>query len=309
MSQDARVQTKQWVEKNYSNLLLYFGLIVGILIFYHAMSDGDFSFLLTLGSVIRTFAFGILLAKIVANKSVNGISLKMIELYIIVFGCRLSSILFYEGYLPFDSSGDYLYRGMEIAGCVLCTVIAIFTVTLYKDTYQSDSDSFGAILGLPSSIGIVWVMVPAACLALIFHPSLNSNMLTDVAWTFALALESTAILPQIIMFIKNLKEASKKGKDTDQGGWVSHILACLGLARLIHLVFWISSYTELNDKFNSSPGGSHVGHFVVFSQCVQLLLMCDFLFYYVKGVASGGDVASELQNNWAGSGRSADEFA
>jgi hypothetical protein len=46
MSQDARVQTKQWVEKNYSNLLLYFGLIVGILIFYHAMSDGDFSFLL-----------------------------------------------------------------------------------------------------------------------------------------------------------------------------------------------------------------------------------------------------------------------
>jgi hypothetical protein len=167
----------------------------------------------------------------------------------------------------------------------------------------------GAILGLPSSIGIVWVMVPAAGLALIFHPSLNSNMLTDVAWTFALALESTAILPQIIMFIKNLKEASKKGKDTNQGGWVSHILACLGLARLIHLVFWISSYTELNDKFNSSPGGSHVGHFVVFSQCVQLLLMCDFLFYYVKGVASGGDVASELQNNWAGSGRSADEFA
>ena len=97
----------------------------------------------TLGSVIRTFAFGILLAKIVANKSVNGISLKMIELYIIVFGCRLSSILFYEGYLPFDSSGDYLYRGMEIAGCVLCILIAIFTVTMYKDTYQSDSDSFG----------------------------------------------------------------------------------------------------------------------------------------------------------------------
>jgi hypothetical protein len=46
ISMDARVQTKQWVEKNYSNLVLYFGLIVLILIFYHAMSDGDFSFLL-----------------------------------------------------------------------------------------------------------------------------------------------------------------------------------------------------------------------------------------------------------------------
>merc|ERR1719498_111999 len=59
-STDVRVQTKEWVRRNYSNLLLYFGLIVGVFFFYHLMSDGDFSFLLTLGSIIRTFAFGIL---------------------------------------------------------------------------------------------------------------------------------------------------------------------------------------------------------------------------------------------------------
>ena len=46
MSTDAKIKTKQWVEKNSKNLLLYFGLIVGIIFFYHAMSDGDFSFLL-----------------------------------------------------------------------------------------------------------------------------------------------------------------------------------------------------------------------------------------------------------------------
>ena len=45
-SMDARKQTKEWVRKNYSNLLLYFGLIVGVFFFYHLMSDGDFSFLL-----------------------------------------------------------------------------------------------------------------------------------------------------------------------------------------------------------------------------------------------------------------------
>ena len=38
--------TKEWVRRNYSNLLLYFGLIVGVFFFYHLMSDGDFSFLL-----------------------------------------------------------------------------------------------------------------------------------------------------------------------------------------------------------------------------------------------------------------------
>ena len=263
-------------------------------------------FLQTLGSVIRTFAFGLLLAKIISTKSVNGVSLKMIELYVVVFACRLASILFYEGYLPFDSSGDYLYRGMEIAGFLLCIGIGLLIVTLHKDTYQTAADSFGAVLGVPSMCGIVWVMVPSFCLALVFHPSLNANMVTDVAWTFALALESTAILPQIIMFIKSLKEAKKNVGNEE---WISHIIACLGMARLIHLIFWLSSYTELNDQFNKSPGGAHVGHFVVFSQCVQLLLMCDYLYYYVKALYSGGNVTSELQSTWATSGRTADEFA
>jgi ER lumen protein retaining receptor len=257
--------------------------------------------------MIRTFAFGVLLTNIISNKSVAGVSLKMLQLYVIVFACRLASILFYEGYLPFDSSGDFLYRGMEIISFLLCLAIVIIILTMHKATYDSVSDSFGNFLMVPSFLGIVWVILPAFLLALIFHPSLNSNMITDVSWTFALAIESMAILPQIIMFIKSLKAAQKKGEAVQT--WVSHVLSCLGLARMIHLLFWISSYTELNDKFNSSPGGSHVGHFVVFSQCVQLLLMCDYLYYYVKALYSGGDVTEQLQSNWASSGRSADEFA
>jgi len=43
---DLHVQTKQWVTKNYSYLVLYFGLIIGVVFCYHVVSDGDFSFLL-----------------------------------------------------------------------------------------------------------------------------------------------------------------------------------------------------------------------------------------------------------------------
>jgi hypothetical protein len=43
-------------------------------------------------------------------------------------------------------------------------------------------------------------------------------------------------------------------------------------------VFWVSSYHELNDI----RYGGHPGHFVVFSQVVNLLLMLDFFYYYVK---------------------------
>ena len=121
-------------------------------------------------------------------------------------------------------------------------------------------------------------LVPTFILALVFHPSLNNNMLTDVAWTWALCLESVAILPQIVMFMSN-------GGVVDE--WTSHVVASLGLARFFQLVFWISSYHELNDKFNSSPGGEHVGHFVVASQVLQLLLMGDYFYFYIKAMKDG----------------------
>jgi hypothetical protein len=301
-SMDARKQTKEWVRRNYSNLLLYFGLIVGVFFFYHLMSDGDFSFLLTLGSIIRTFAFGILAWKVVIGKSIKGVSLKMLELYTIVFICRLSSILFYEGYLPFDKSGDYLYRGMEILSFLLCSTMCVLMVTIYKGEYKSELDHFGSFLGMPSFLGVVWVLAPAFGLSLIFHPSLNSNFVTDVAWTFALALESTAILPQVFMFVRFMKTEKQTLEP-----WTSHIVAGLGLARMIHLLFWLSSYTELNDKFNSSPGGAHVGHFVVFSQLLQLVLMCDYLYYYLKALYSGKDITTELSSTWAAP-RKAEQF-
>ena len=45
-----------------------------------------------------------------------------------------------------------------------------------------------------------YLIVPAAVLALIFHPSLNAFMPSDACWAFALYLESVASLPQIFMF-------------------------------------------------------------------------------------------------------------
>tara|TARA_B110000285_G_C15139555_1_gene629795 strand:- start:3660 stop:4358 length:699 start_codon:yes stop_codon:yes gene_type:complete len=228
----------------------------------------------------------------------------MVQLYVLVFASRLVSILFYDSYLPIDSSGDLLYRTMELSSFFLCLIILIVGYTIFKETYDSTSDSFGNFLFLPSAIGILWIIIPAFCLALVFHPSLNSNLITDVLWTFAITLESAAILPQITMLIKSLKASGDRVSTVIQP-CISHILSSLGLSRLFLLVFWLASYTELNDKFTLnakitlSPVGVNVGNFVVLSQCVQLLIMCDFLYYYVKALYSGHDIIEHLQNNWA----------
>lgn len=67
-------------------------------------------------------------------------------------------------------------------------------------------------------------MIIALVLAGIFHPRLNAFMPADIAWAYALYLESVTVLPQLFMF-------QKQGKVDDecQVGVVSS-----GVGRSLH---------------------------------------------------------------------------
>lgn len=88
---------QRWVQQNKLNIISYITAFAFVLFVYHVFSDGDFSFLLTLGSMVRMFGFVLLLIKFGIQRNCSGISLKTLELYALVFAARLSSILVYEG--------------------------------------------------------------------------------------------------------------------------------------------------------------------------------------------------------------------
>jgi hypothetical protein len=267
-----------WVTTHKSSIALWTGLVVFVVFVYHLVSDGDFSFLLTLGGICRMFAFLILLFRIYTQKTASGVSLKTLEMYAGVFFFRLCSILFYEGYLPFDKSGDWFYQFNEFLALALVSLNIFMVGIKHKASYNKAADGFGS-LKVPSEYGIVWLVVPCLLIALVFHPSLNANFLTDTSWCFALWLEAVAILPQLLMF-------QWKGGEVE--AFTANFVSALGLARFIDLVFWLSSYHELNDKFSEQVGGAHVGHMVVLSQVIQLMLMVDYFYYYIKALNSGG---------------------
>lgn len=112
--------------------------------------------------------------------------------YTLSLFARLSSILVYEGYLPYDSTGDFIYRVSEIATFVCCIILLYCGFVAYKRTYNAELDTFR------------WYFfaIPALVFAMFIHPSLNLHYYADVAWTFALYLESTAMLPQLDVFRK-----------------------------------------------------------------------------------------------------------
>lgn len=86
--------------------------------------------------------------------------------------------LLYKGYLPSDATGDYIYRIFELLSLLFC----ILTTISIKNT--------------KTELFKWYYLVPVMfILAILVHPGLNANPFHDVAWTFAIYMESLAIFP------------------------------------------------------------------------------------------------------------------
>mmetsp|Transcript_32730 Transcript_32730/g.86499 ORF Transcript_32730/g.86499 Transcript_32730/m.86499 type:complete len:299 (-) Transcript_32730:41-937(-) len=216
------------------------------LLVFKLLSDGDFSFLLTYAAVCRCFAFVILNIKMYTSNSASSVSLKTLEAYVCVFFLRLISIMRHEGYLPYDSSGDWFYHFVESASlCGVCVSIYLLYFR-FRGTYDESQDCFGN-LHIPSFLGVLYVVVPCFLLSCLFHPNLNKDWLSDVSWTFSMYLESCAILPQLYMFQRQSSGVVEV--------LVSHSVFALGFARVVEMAFWMSSFHELTS--HRSPRRAH----------------------------------------------------
>lgn len=248
------------------------GFALFAIVTYFVFSSGDFSFLLTLSSLVSLFSFLLVAMTVATSQSVKGVSLKMMECYIGVFACRLTAIVPFEGYLPFDKSGDWLYQVCEaVALCLAGSTVYCIRV-LYKGTYDENVDAFKHW----------WIVAPAAIIALILHPHLNNNLPTDIAWAFALYLESVTVLPQFFMFIQEGKAQTH----------TSHFLAAQALARLMSFIFWASSFSELSNPDHQIK--KYVGHWVVGIQLIQLIIMGDFIYHYLRAIQRGLPVSEVI---------------
>mmetsp|Transcript_19888 Transcript_19888/g.39662 ORF Transcript_19888/g.39662 Transcript_19888/m.39662 type:complete len:348 (+) Transcript_19888:378-1421(+) len=255
-----------------NNIIMWACFFTVSMFVFFLMSGKDFSFLMTYGSMSRTFGFGILNFKMhFGGKKAAGVSLKTLQLYVIVFAMRLSSIIRHEGYLPYDKTGDWLYHLIEFLSLGF-SISAVYGCTVrFGRSYQSSQDSFGE-MNVPPGCGALFLAVPTLLLAMFIHPTLNKDWLSDVAWTYAMYLESVALVPQLFMFQKAV------------GGIVemltAHFVFALGLGRALEFIFWFHSYQELvNNSGSASPG-----YIALFSQIIQALLLIDFYWYYFKAV-------------------------
>lgn len=244
------------------------------MVVYSVASDGDFSFLLTYAACMRAFGFFLLNLRMFASKSGASVSLKSLEAYVLVFMFRLVSIMRHEGYLPYDRSGDWLYHVVEFTSLGFAGLAVYFCKFKFGATYDEAKDVFGNFL-VPDFLGVLYLVLPTFLLAVFFHPNLNKDFLSDMAWTFSMYLESVAVAPQLFMFTKQAEAPIEV--------LVAHCVAALGFARVVEMAFWMWSFHELTD----SAGSKLVGYLVLIVQFVQVAIMGDFFYFYIQSLKKG----------------------
>jgi hypothetical protein len=245
------------------------GALLTLLVFWF-LSSGDYSFLIVMSSTIQMLSFVVILIKVYSFQNCSGLSLNTLKSYLILLAARLTSTLFYNGYLPSDKAGDWFYQLTEIISLVSVILLIFLVTSTFRDTANTYDDA----------IDFKFLAVPALLLALLVHTSLNRNFFTDVAWTFSMYLEAVAVYPQIFLF-------QKKGGQIES--YTSHYVALQGLSKLFCLLFWYDTYPELNESLDDSFSLFHhyCGYFIILSQIVQLIIMIDYYYLYFKSMFKG----------------------
>jgi len=246
--------------------LVYAGACFTFIAGYFIFHDAGFSTILTVGACIDFFAFCSLVLNVLWRQSTAGVSKKMLTLEFLVRAFRLSSTLFFRGYLPADSTGSGAFQLCDI-GTLICTLLILASTTAFRTEEQEEQD-----MNFPMKSSILICLTTA----IIIHPGLNNNMVFDTAWTFSLYLNVVSMLPQLMM-IKKVKE--------EMDALSVHFVAAITLSRFLNAIFWYYAFEELapiNGGYNVS------GYFVITALCAQVGLMMDFGYYYIKALLTRG---------------------
>lgn len=246
----------------------YLAFFLMTVVLMHKGSDGDFSIVLTLSSVVQCFGFLLLTLKVNYQRDVSGLSSRTLECYVIFFIFRLTSTLFKNGYLPMDRSGDWIYQAGDIGSLVLVLNLLYSVHCRYKSTYQADIDNLPIYKAFPALL----------LLAFYTHGDLNASKFYDGVWMVSLYLDTVSLLPQLWVLTK-------------LGGLVesltSHFVACMVGSRCLSFAFWLYGHREIGP----TNGAANVaGYAIITAHSLQLLLCADFMYYYFKAMRSNSKV-------------------
>jgi len=137
------------------------------------------------------------------TKSISGVSLHSLICYLVVYIFRAVAITLEPGFLPEDASGDWFYHAMEFSGAVICIVLIVLLLKTQQYEYESHFDTFKCY----------FIIIFALIAALVVRPRLSRVPWMNLTWTFAFYVETFAIVPQMMFFVKKVRWVVKNREE------------------------------------------------------------------------------------------------
>jgi ER lumen protein retaining receptor len=276
---DGRTNSSSKASGNSPGTIAVYAVFVTVAVLvYHWIAEGEFSAVLTLSAIFQCLAFCLLGVQALAGTT-QGISVKSLQLDALALACRLSSTTWLQGYLPFDSTGDYLYQCFDALSLAMVLWLLYRVLSIQKETYENDED------GLPA-----WPFAVASLvLAGLFHGDLNDRPLFDTLWMCGLFVSAVAVLPQLWMMTRSRASIP---------ALTSHFVAVMAFSRILSGSYMWYAHSEITCK-PWIGNFQHAGYAILAAHAVHLLLLGDFAYFYCKNLATSGLSAPlELSEAW-----------
>ena len=141
-------------------------------------------------------------------------------------------------------------------------------VVTHRGTYQEHEDSF--------SVGPVVLL--NFVLAAVLHADMDDNPLFDTLWMTGLFTGVVAVLPQLSLILRTGGRAE---------ALTSHYIAAMALSRFFSGWFMWEAREDITSK-HWVDGFQHGIVAILIAHALHLVLLCDFLYYYVMSMTKKG---------------------
>jgi hypothetical protein len=256
----------------------YAGAVAVSWVVYDLVADRKWSSIMTLSGVAHCLGLVFLCIQAVMSRSAVGISARALILDGLALSLRLSSTLFYEGYLPNDKSGDYLFQCIDLCSLALVVGLLRYVLLTKRSTYQAEDDDM--------SIGPL--IVGSVVLGAIFHGDMNDHPVFDSIWLASLFVSIVGVLPQYWMIAKSNGQVHVL---------TAHYIAATASDRMLSGLFmwYVRKYITCMPWFGEFQ---HTICAILLAHLIHLVLLSDFAVFYFRAiVAKAGSTCANASVN------------
>lgn len=207
--------------------------------------------------------------KIECKGSVAGISGMTVGMYALTYTLRLWELFPREGSLD-----QWVTEVLAVASLLLVLDILRFVFVTYRNTYQEDLDV----------LKMSYLVIGSLVMAGLVHPFFREGFAYSFSWTFGFYLDVMALMPQVVMMAKGSGKVEAP---------IAHFVAATTLSRLVDLWWWSVLGIDLGPQ-GYIHGVNYSGWLIVGVHILSLLLVIDFMYYYVKARFAGSGLSEDL---------------